>query len=258
MTVMVIFTAFSYGFFKYGSKLFDSDSRNVYGVVCKNTNIVYQRISRIEITDDYISVTLKQHTVPYFLIGIDTDPMDFYSAVNIYTELSEQYRDKNISVYTGMFGSCVYNYTIYDGEFWFNKFCPSSFECKLSFYDTMSSVMLLDNIQKISYSYWDGKADLLNSITEALPVNENISEFECYLHDTDDLSVFNSFPGLKILDMCFIYDENTDIDKTNMDFLNDLTQLEELILYADYGHLELGSTENLSVKKVTLYTDGGK
>ena len=58
--------------------------------------------------------------------------------------------------------------------------------------------------------------------------------------------------------MCSIYNENTDTDKTNMDFLNDLTQLEELILYADYGHLELSNTENLSVKKVTLYTDGGK
>ena len=251
--IAIVFISYSYGFLKYCTKLFDKDFQNVYGIVCKNTNIYYQYVKYINISDERIGVTLKQHTVPYVYIGLgDTDTVDFHSAFNIYTDLSEQYKDKEIHIYTGALGSSDCSYSIYNGQLSFNISCPPSLECKLSFYEILSEAMLSDKIYKISCD-WDGAKYQFDYITEPLPINETITSLQGYSAYTDNLSVITAFQGLKSLNLYFVYGENNNI--TDMAFLNNLTNLEDLTLYADCNYIDMTGVQSLTLKQFTLYTD---
>lgn len=233
--------------------MFDRDFNTIYRIVCKNTNIFYQYVKYIDKSDEHISVTLKQHTVPYVYIGLgDTDTIDFYSAFNIYTDLSERYKDKKIYVDTGAVGSSYCNYSIDDDQLSFNISCPPTFECKLSFCDILTTAMYSGKIHKIDYE-WSGPKYQFDSIKDPLPINESITSLQGFSTYTDNLSAIIAFQGLKDLDLSFIYDENGSI--TNMAFLNDLAKLEHLTIHADSQRIDMTCVENLTLKQFTLYTD---
>ncbi len=250
LLVSIIFICHSYGFFKYGMNLFDNDFNAVYKIVCKNTNVFYQYVKNINKTDEYISVTLKQHTVPYVYIGLgDTDTIDFHSAFNIYTNLSELHKDKKIYVNTGAVGSSDCSYSINDGQLSFKISCPPTFECELSFYDILSKAMLSGKIHTIDYE-WSGTKFQFDSIKDTLPINKSITSLKGFSVYTDNLSAIAAFQGLKKLDLSFIYDENNNI--TDMAFLNSLLLLEDLTFSADCKYLDFTYTKNINVKNITF------
>lgn len=250
--IVLIFICHSCGFFKYGTRLFDRDFRNVYGTVCKNTNAFYQYVKYIDISGERIGVTLKQHTVPYVYIGLgDTDPVDFHSAFNIYAALSERYKDKRVFVSTGAIGSSYCSYSIDGGQLFFNISCPPSLDCELSFYEILSKAMLSGNIYEITCD-WSGAEYQLDYITEPLPINESVTSLQGFSAYAD-LSAVTAFQGLTSLNVYFINDE-TD-SAASMDFLNDLTKLESLTIYADSRRIDMAGAKNMTLKQFTLYTD---
>lgn len=242
-----MFTAYSYGFLRYGLKLFDSDFRNVYGVVCKNTNIFCQYIKEIEVDEKGIIVILKKQAMVYILGFGEDKPFlsDFYAALNIHTELLEQYKDKEIYVSTGAIGSSDKDYSIDDGCFYFEYYCN---------YETMEQILLNEYINKIVM-----RNVHFNNIEGQLPANTSVNE----LRIITDLNApeLRNFEGLNTLELKVSVGSKSTIGwvsddlRLNMEFLNELPHLETVTVNSYSSLINFSETECGNIKQFTLHTD---
>ena len=252
--LVLIPIGYGFGFFKHFVFLFDKDFRNIYGITCENTNIYSQRVASIEVEEDAIVVTLRLNFPTYAFTDYDASADNFYSAINIYKELSKQYADKRIWVSTGTIGSSYPDCIIDDGRIemaWSTGAANS--ERSVSFYDALRQIMLTDNIHTITYESWI-MTDYyqLDTITKELPINNSVTFLKGHSGYTDNFSAITSFKGLKELDLSFVGDNNIVSD---LSFLNELPELENLTITADSMRIDFSDVSHNAVKSFTLHTD---
>ncbi len=252
--LVLIPIGYGFGFFKHFVFLYDKNFRNIYGITCKNTNIYSQRVASIEVKEDVIVITLKLNLLTYIFTDYDASADNFYSAINIYKELSKQYANKEIWVDTGEVGSSYPDCIINDGRIemaWSKKAINP--ECSVSFYDALRQIMLTDNIHTITYESWL-MTDYyrLDTITKELPINNSVTSLKGHSGYTDNFSAITSFKGLKELDLSFVGDNNIVSD---LSFLNELPELENLTITADSMRIDFAGVSHNAVKSFTLHTD---
>lgn len=252
--LVLIPIGYGFGFFKHFVFLYDKDFRNIYGITCENTNIYSQRVASIEVKEDAIVVMLRLNFPTYAFTDYDPSADDFYSAINIYKELSKQYADKRIWVSTGTIGSSYPDCIIVDGHIemaWSKK--ADNPERSVSFYDALRQIMLTDNIHTITYESWI-MTDYyqLDTITKELPINNSVTFLKGHSGYTDNFSAITSFKGLKELDLSFVGDNNIVSD---LSFLNELPELENLTITADSMRIDFSDVSHNAVKSFTLHTD---
>lgn len=253
--LVLIPIGYGFGFFKHFVFLYDKDFRNIYGITCENTNIYSQRVAAIEVKEDAIVVTLKLNLPTYLFTYYEVSADNFYSAINIYKELSKQYADKRIYVSTGEVGSSYPDCIIDGGHIemaWSKK--ADNPECSVSFYDALRQIMLTDNIHAITYESWITTDDYyqFDTITKELPANNSITYLKGSSGYTDNFSAITSFKGLKELDLSFVGDNNIVSD---LSFLNELPELENLTITADSMRIDFSDVSHNAVKSFTLHTD---
>ena len=251
--LVLIPIGYGFGFFKHFVFLYDKDFRNIYGITCKNTNIYSQRVASIEVEEDAIVVTLRLNFPTYAFTDYDASADNFYSAINIYKELSKQYADKRIWVSTGTIGSSYPDCIIDDGciEMAWSKKADNP-ECSISFYDALRQIMLTDNIHTIICDNWTMPDYQLDTITTELPTNNSVTSLKGHSGYTDNFSAITSFKGLKELDLSFVGDNNIVSD---LSFLNELPELENLTITADSMRIDFSDVSHNAVKSFTLHTD---
>ncbi len=251
--LVLIPIGYGFGFFKHFVFLYDKDFRNIYGITCENTNIYSQRVASIEVKEDAIVVTLRLNFPTYAFTDYDASADNFYSAINIYKELSKQYADKRICVCTGAVGSSYHDCIIYDGYItmlWLKK--ADNPECSVSFYEALRQIMLTDNIHTIICDNWTMPDYQLDTITTELPTNNSVTSLKGHSGYTDNFSAITSFKGLKELDLSFVGDNNIVSD---LSFLNELPELENLTITADSMRIDFSDVSHNAVKSFTLHTD---
>ena len=248
---LILYFGYVYGIILCGIKILEPDFRCVYAIVCKNTNFTRQRVSQLKIEDDSIFVSLKVQSIPYLLTAYDMCQMDFNSALNIYSDLKEQFADRKIYVNTGAVGSSKFIYSVDDGIFTFGRSCLIKDECKLKVNDMLIHVVKNEKIHGIAYN-WTHVHFFFNKIKN-IPLNTTITSLVCVSSYTKELNAIESFQGLTDLNITFIdEDENDCTEAADLCFLNYLNSLEHVTIRADFMRLDFSNTINSNIKKVTI------
>lgn len=248
---MILYIGYVYGVFLCGIKIFEPDFRCVYEIVCKNTDFTRQRVSQLKIEDDSIFVSLKVQSIPYLLTEYDMDQPDFNSALNIYSDLKEQFADKKIYVNTGAVGSSKFIYSVDDGIFTFGRSCSVKNECNLKVDDMLISVVKNEKIHGITYN--PAHVHCFFNKIKNIPFNTNISSLVCVSSYTKEQNAIESFQGLTDLNITFIDEyENDCTGVADLCFINNLNSLENITIRADLMRLDFTNTINSNIKKVTI------
>ena len=243
-----------YGFWGSVLKLHSWENIKIYSTVCKNIDIKNQKLVSFNVSSESINIQLKK---PYFGIAnfflysifyvIDRDPLsDFNSMLEMYGDLSAY--NKQVCITAGAVGSSNSTYVLNNGELRIKAWLKSD-----TFDEAIRAVMQRNDIVKLSVAPDNDIS--FDSIEGQLPENQSIKHLFAYTNCTDIPNI-KSFKGLNTLElMIFAYVDNDD-PYFNMDFLNDMPQLETLILHWFPDRFDFSDTTRyVNVKKVILYID---
>ncbi|MCM1577235.1 MAG: hypothetical protein NC078_00365 [Ruminococcus sp.] len=227
--IVFLFAAYSYGFFQCLPHMSGKDFRNVYGAACKNINILCNHIDEVRIEEGNPVVILKNNYFAFYLAFYDTDKMNFTAALNIYTELTGKYGYEEAYVSTGASGSSDCTFSINSGNFVFNYMTDP--QDKIN--EMMVRLLKTEKINKIrlnyNFSIWG----------ESLPENTSVEELDIWVYpNAPELGNFKNLRTLTLrvgspFSPGYIPPEE---ERLNMDFLNELTELESLTVKS-WGYL---------------------
>ena len=153
---------------------------------------------------------------------------------------------------TGAIGSSYSACEIDKGQLYINRKCSPDNVCELSFDEILEQVCLADNIYKISYG-WNATYYEFNSVTKQLPTNHSVKSLEGFSVYEHNFSEIKSFQGLETIDLAFINDSKDNV--VDLDFVNDLINLESLIIHADSMRIDIADVRHNKLKKFTLHTN---
>lgn len=247
LVIICLWLSHCYAFFKYGFSSSPEESK-VYSIVCKNLDVRYQQLKNIIITNEAITVNIKNHTFSYFFGNTkEREAVNFDTMMKIYNEIPAYGKNRGVGI--GAVGSSDYDFLLWKDNLEINKSGSSGLSMNYLF----GRILEYDSIKGITVGSFNEQRDI--EIIDAFPSNFSIKKFDCSYKYSNTKNIIPKLMGLENLDL-HLYDGYSDeADSIHaISYLSDLTDLKEITLRADADRIDLTGVLNYNVEKVTLHT----
>lgn len=236
-----------YAFFKYGFSS-NAEKSKVHYIVCKNLDIRYQQLKNIIVTDNAITVNIKNHTFSYFFGNTkEREAVNFDTMMKIYNDMPAYGKNRGVGI--GAVGSSDYDFLLWKDNLEINKSGSSGLSMNYLF----GRILEYDNIKGITVGSFNEEKDI--EMIDTFPTNSSIKNFDCSYKYSSTKNIISKLTGLENLDL-YLYDGNIEEEDSIYDisYLNDLNYLKDITMRADIDRIDLTGVLNSNVEKVTLYT----